>query len=72
MALASAEMVSLIPNAGGMKFENLVDNLLQTFMLRETNVKDICVQLANSGVIENTWGTGRSKPKDDTPIKLVG
>jgi hypothetical protein len=40
-------------------------------MLRETNVKDICVTLAKDGRIENTWGSGNRKPKDDTVIKLI-
>ena len=28
---------------------------MQTFMLRETVVKDICVDLAQRGIISNTW-----------------
>jgi hypothetical protein len=39
-------------------------------MLRETNIKDICVNLAKSGKIENTWGDGNRKPRDGTMIKL--
>jgi hypothetical protein len=40
-------------------------------VLRETNVKDVCVQLADDGLIENTWKSGsRKKPFDGTPIKL--
>jgi hypothetical protein len=39
-------------------------------MLRETNVKDICVALAKAGRIENTWGNGNRKPRDETVIKL--
>ena len=40
-------------------------------MLRETNVKDVCVELAKMGKIENTWGTGGRKPTDQTMIKLA-
>jgi len=40
--------------------------------LRETNVKDICVELAKAGVIETSWGGGARKPKDQDLIKLVG
>jgi hypothetical protein len=39
-------------------------------MLRETNVKDICVELAATGKIERTWGGGNRKPSDDSLIKL--
>jgi len=39
-------------------------------MLRETNVKDICVALAKAGKIENTWEGGNRKPRDDTIIQL--
>ena len=44
--------------------------LLQTCMLRETNIKDICVDLARVGKIENTWGGGNQKPYDGRMIKL--
>jgi hypothetical protein len=39
-------------------------------MLRETNVKDICVNLAKAGKIDNSWGSGNRKPRDETLIKL--
>jgi three-Cys-motif partner protein len=53
------------------QFGVLVLRVLETFVLRETNVKDVCVQLADDGLIENTWkSTSRKKPFDGTPIKL--
>jgi hypothetical protein len=39
-------------------------------MLRETNVKDLCVDLAKVGQVENTWGGGNRKPTDDNVIRL--
>jgi hypothetical protein len=54
---------------GGVKFPQVVDRLLEAYMLRETNVKDICVDLAKAGKIENTWGGGRRKPHDEDLIK---
>lgn len=39
-------------------------------MLRETNVKDICVDLAKTGKIENSWGEDNRKPRDENIIKL--
>jgi len=39
-------------------------------MLRETNVKDICVELAKAGRIDKTWGGGNRKPQDTDVIKL--
>jgi three-Cys-motif partner protein len=43
--------------------------LLEKYLLRVTNIKDICVDLAKVGTIENTWGGNRRKPKDSDPIK---
>jgi hypothetical protein len=40
-------------------------------MLRQTNVKDICVDLAKAGKIENTWGSGNRKPRNETMIRLT-
>jgi len=56
---------------GSLKFAWIVDDLLRSFMLRETNVKDVCVSLAKEGKIENTWGSGNHKPKDDNIIRLT-
>jgi hypothetical protein len=39
-------------------------------MLRVTNVKDICVDLAKSGAIEQPWGGGTRKPRDEDVIRL--
>jgi len=44
--------------------------LLERFMLRETDAKDICVELAQAGHIQNSWGSGNRKPRDDTVLKL--
>jgi hypothetical protein len=53
------------------QFGVLVLNILELFALRETNVKDVCVQLANDGLIDNTWkSTSRNKPYDGSPITL--
>jgi hypothetical protein len=49
----------------------VVEILLQEFMLRETNVKDLCCELANDRKIQRTWGTGNRKPTDDSVIAPV-
>jgi three-Cys-motif partner protein len=59
-------------SSGSCVFTAVLDALLQAFMLRETNVKDVCVELAREGKIENTWGAGGRKPSDDTVIMLKG
>jgi three-Cys-motif partner protein len=51
------------------KFSDIVDSVLQAFMLRETNVKDICVDLAKEGLIQNTWGPKYRKPQEDSIIE---
>jgi three-Cys-motif partner protein len=46
-------------------FGFLWPTMLEQFMLRVTNVRDICCDLAKRGVIANTWSADRSrKPKD--------
>jgi predicted DsbA family dithiol-disulfide isomerase len=69
-ALASAELIGALQLSGPMRFSRVVVRLLQAYMLRETNIKDICTDAARSGIIENTWGGGKRKPHDQTVIKL--
>lgn len=58
---------------GSAKFKQVWQAALKAHMLRQTNVKDICCQLAREGVIDNTWSTaGRRKPGDDDLILLRG
>jgi hypothetical protein len=68
--LASIRLIEVLSQQGPLKFSRIVIGLLQPFMLRETNVKDICVDLAKIDKIENTWGSGNRKPTDDNMIKL--
>lgn len=63
------EMLSAAPS--GIVFVRILDDLLQAFMLRETNVKDVCLELAKDGKITNTWSSGARKPTDKTLIKLA-
>jgi three-Cys-motif partner protein len=67
--LASVDVMAMLSQHGPLTFANVVDRLLQAFMLRETNVKDICVELAEARKIENTWGGGNRKPRDPDMIK---
>jgi three-Cys-motif partner protein len=69
-ALAKERVLQMLNDGGPLSFAKVVDALLQAFMLRETNVKDICVDLAREGKIERTWGTGNRKPNDQTRIAL--
>lgn len=68
--LASATLVELISKHNTLRFRAVVVKLLEQFILRQTDVKDICVALAKSGKIENTWGPGHRKPHDNDLIKL--
>jgi three-Cys-motif partner protein len=67
--LASADLIEHLAKRSHMPFSEVVIRLLQPFMLRETNVKDICIALAKNGRIENTWGGGNRKPKDEDVIR---
>ena len=70
--LAEKTLLDLLTKRGGScTFIVIVDVLLQAFMLRETNVKDICVELARKDTIANTWGPRVRKPSDDTTIRLL-
>ncbi len=71
MQLAKESLSQMLGEAKLLPFTNVVDALLQAFMLRETNVKDVCVELAREGRIENTWGGGARKPNDQTQIVLA-
>lgn len=52
----AAEWVAeLLREGASYKFDALALEVMQKFMLRETDVKDICVQLARRGLITDTW-----------------
>jgi hypothetical protein len=67
-SLASAKLIEMIEESG-LDFSIVWTSLLQTHMLRVTNIKDICVDLAKSGKIANTWGGGSRKPRDTDTIR---
>lgn len=67
--LASANLLTILQQ-GPLPFSDVVVRLLEAYMLRETNIKDICVDLAMMGKIEKTWGGGNRKPAEDSLIKL--
>ena len=69
-ALASAELIKNLSLYGQLQFSSVVIELLQAYILRENNVKDICVDLFKAGKIENTWGGGNRKPRDENIIKI--
>ena len=69
--LASTYLLELLSSQQTLKFSEVVDMLLQAFILRETNVKDICVALEKRGRIEKTWGPVNKKPKDRDLIRLT-
>lgn len=72
MALASEDLVTTITEFGPVPFKQAVVNLQQAYMLRETNIKDICCKLADAGVLQPSWVIGRQKkPQDDTILTLV-
>lgn len=69
-SLAARELVEILSFFGPASFSTVVGRLLEAYMLRETNIKDICVNLAREEKIENTWSPGNRKPRGDTLIKL--
>ncbi|RXT53641.1 three-Cys-motif partner protein TcmP [Bradyrhizobium betae] len=69
-AIASKNLVELLSEFGPMSFVQVWEALLQAHMLRVTNVKDICVDLAKISKIEQTWIGSARKPRDLDIIKL--
>lgn len=69
-SLAKIRLLELLSERGSIEFSQIVGALLEPFMLRETNIKDVCVDLAKAGKIENTWGGGNRKPRGHNMIKL--
>lgn len=65
---AKESLLEMLGEVNSLPFTSVVDALLQAFMLRETNAKDVCVELAREGEIENSWGGGVRKPNDQTRI----
>jgi three-Cys-motif partner protein len=67
-ALASHDILKFLGELGPIPFSKVWPIILQAYMLRVTNVKDICVDLAKVGKIDNTWGGGTRKPRDQDLI----
>jgi three-Cys-motif partner protein len=70
-AKASEELLAELQKSGTMKFSRVWALLLVPYMLRVTDLKDICVKLAKDGSIRNSWGGGSRKPQDDDLIELI-
>jgi three-Cys-motif partner protein len=71
MASASAELMESLRRDGSQVFSEVVVMLLERYMLRETNIKAICADLAAEGRIQRTWGGGNRKPRDTDLIGLT-
>jgi three-Cys-motif partner protein len=69
MTSAKSFLLTML-RAGPKSFADVWVGVLEHFVLRVTNVKDICVALAREKAIENTWGGGNRKPRDEDPIRL--
>jgi hypothetical protein len=67
--LATNDLLETLKDSS-LEFSAVWTTLLEARMLRLTNVKDICVELAKTGKIQNTWGGGNRKPHDEDIIKL--
>jgi three-Cys-motif partner protein len=69
-SLASRDVLNILQEFGPIAFSGLWEMILQAYMLRVTNVKDICVDLAKGGAIEQPWSGGTRKPRDQDVIRL--
>jgi three-Cys-motif partner protein len=64
---AKARLLVLMP----IIFSDLVNTLLQEFMLRETDIKSICVELAKDGAIKAPWALQTPKKRTPQPSNLI-
>ena len=69
-ALAATDLMAILSIRDKVRFDSVVGELLERHMLRETNIKDICVALAAAEQIEDTWGERSRKPSRETIIRL--
>ncbi len=67
--LAKARLLELLRTTGSLPFEKLLGVLLEEFMIRETDLKDICVEMEKAGKLDKTWGAGNRKPDTGTIIR---
>lgn len=67
---ARVRLLELLRVKGAQRFEQLLGVLLEEFMIRETDLKNICADLEKVGNLERTWGPGNRKPDIGTEIRL--
>jgi three-Cys-motif partner protein len=70
MGRAAPLVVEMLRHGESLRFEQIAARLMENFMLREPNVKDILCSLAREGKIENSWGGRNRKPKEGDFIRL--
>lgn len=63
---------AFLEERGPVSFDDLCVAMLQEFMLRVTDAKNICISLAADGIIEDTWTSdGKRKPHECHGIALA-
>ena len=60
--LAKERLLKMLGEAVSLRFIEAVDALMQAFMLRETNLKDVCVELAREGRSRTVGAVARASP----------
>ena len=68
-------MAYRIMSENRLRFESLAAETMEKFMVRETDVKDLCVDLAKRGKIEATWklrGSKFQKPDQNDLLIWIG
>jgi three-Cys-motif partner protein len=71
MERATPHVLEMVQRMGAIEFSSVAATVMETYMLKETNVKDVVVRLAKEGKLEDTWGGGRSKPGEQTIIRAT-
>jgi three-Cys-motif partner protein len=53
-------------------FKAVWQAIIETFMLRKTDAKQVCAELAKEGLIENTWRVGASRKTTPGEEDIIG
>lgn len=69
MQSARPAILEMLREVSHLEFSKIAGPLMERYMLRETNVKDLIVELAREGALENTWGGGNRKPQENDIIE---
>jgi three-Cys-motif partner protein len=61
----------LVRNGRAFPFSQVWEAMIDTFMLRKTEAKKVCVEMAREGIIKETWRQDGSRRKTPAEVDLI-